>query len=106
MGGACVKAGAAQWALLYEKNPELYRYHERREQEFREFIESADLRPLRSGPEQVALDRKQGTCPRDGNDLTRVSSAQKRDLVTDVCPACRGIWLDGGELKKLLESSS
>ena len=24
------------------------------------------------------------------------------DILIDVCPSCRGVWLDGGELEKLL----
>ena len=26
---------------------------------------------------------------------------EKDDLVIDVCPQCRGVWLDAGELEKL-----
>lgn len=63
---------------------------------------SADLRPLRGGRDQTALDRQRGQCPRDGKNLTRVCSTRDSAVVVDVCPVCRGIWLDGGELKKLL----
>ena len=28
--------------------------------------------------------------------------SQERKVMLDACPACRGIWLDGGELKALL----
>lgn len=28
--------------------------------------------------------------------------ANRRGVLIDVCPECRGIWLDGGELDKLL----
>lgn len=37
-GGFCVKAGQAQFALLLEKFPERYAYHETREQEIRAFL--------------------------------------------------------------------
>jgi len=37
-GGFCVKAGQAQFALLYEKFPERYKYHEAKEQEMRELL--------------------------------------------------------------------
>lgn len=50
-GGFCVKAGQAQFALLLHHLPERYAYHERREQEFREFIgkDVAILRDRRGG---------------------------------------------------------
>jgi hypothetical protein len=35
-GGFCCKAGQASFALLLERHPDRYRYHERREQELRE----------------------------------------------------------------------
>ena len=37
-GGACVKAGQASWRLLLEQMPDRYRYHEKKEQEFRDWI--------------------------------------------------------------------
>lgn len=27
---------------------------------------------------------------------------ERRGVLIDVCPECRGVWLDGGELDKLL----
>ena len=40
------------------------------------------------------------TCPRCSNELR----AQRKDGVEiDACPQCRGIWLDRGELDRLLE---
>lgn len=39
-------------------------------------------------------------CPRcDSADLLE---RERAELVVDVCPACRGVWLDRGELEKLL----
>lgn len=37
-GGFCVKAGMGQMAHLYKRIPERYLYHEKKEQEFQEFI--------------------------------------------------------------------
>jgi len=50
-GGFCVKAGQAQFELLLREMPERYAYHERREQEFRDFIgkDVAILRDRRGG---------------------------------------------------------
>jgi len=33
--------------------------------------------------------------------LLRVMSRRNRVVVMDVCPSCRGIWLDGGEIQLL-----
>ena len=41
------------------------------------------------------------TCP----DITLVM-ADRQGIEIDYCPACRGIWLDRGELDKLLERSA
>lgn len=42
-------------------------------------------------------------CPIDGTEL-RISDRQGIEI--DYCPKCRGIWLDRGELDKLLERSA
>jgi Zn-finger nucleic acid-binding protein len=38
-------------------------------------------------------------CPVDGNTLL---IAERHDVEIDYCPNCRGVWLDRGELDKLL----
>ena len=43
------------------------------------------------------------TCPRCQTDLT-ISGRQGIEI--DVCPKCRGVWLDRGELDKLVERAS
>lgn len=41
-------------------------------------------------------------CPVDGSDL----QVMDRDGVeVDQCPQCRGVWLDRGELEKIIERS-
>lgn len=42
-------------------------------------------------------------CPTDGSEL-RISDRQGIEI--DYCPQCRGIWLDRGELDKLLERNA
>lgn len=39
------------------------------------------------------------------NDTTLVMT-ERQGVEIDYCPACRGIWLDRGELDKLLEKAS
>jgi hypothetical protein len=42
-------------------------------------------------------------CPVDGTEL-RVSDRQGVEI--DYCPKCRGVWLDRGELDKVLERTA
>jgi Zn-finger nucleic acid-binding protein len=42
-------------------------------------------------------------CPIDGTEL-RISDRQGIEI--DYCPQCRGIWLDRGELDKLLDRNA
>lgn len=39
-------------------------------------------------------------CP---NDNTAMQEIDRNGVRIDVCPQCRGVWLDRGELEKLLE---
>ncbi len=39
-------------------------------------------------------------CPVDGTTLTM---ADRSGVEIDYCPQCRGVWLDRGELDKILE---
>ena len=39
------------------------------------------------------------TCP---NDNTGMQEINRNGVLIDVCPQCRGVWLDRGELEKLL----
>jgi Zn-finger nucleic acid-binding protein len=42
-------------------------------------------------------------CPTDGSTLTM---AERSGIEIDYCPQCRGVWLDRGELDKLIERSA
>lgn len=41
-------------------------------------------------------------CPIDGADLIMTD---RRGIEIDYCPKCRGVWLDRGELDKIIERS-
>ena len=56
---------------------------------------------LSRGGSHAQLDGKKGSCPRDGSELLRVYSSVDRSVILDACADCRGMWLDGGEFKKL-----
>ena len=42
-------------------------------------------------------------CPIDGATLTM---AERSGIEIDYCPACHGVWLDRGELNKMIERAS
>lgn len=37
---------------------------------------------------------------------TRMRLYEKSGVEVDVCPSCKGVWLDRGELEKILEAES
>lgn len=42
-------------------------------------------------------------CPIDDSDLVM---SERQGIEIDYCPKCRGVWLDRGELDKLIERAS
>jgi Zn-finger nucleic acid-binding protein len=42
------------------------------------------------------------TCPNDESPMTTV---ERSGVQFDMCPTCRGVWLDRGELEKLMAAS-
>ena len=42
-------------------------------------------------------------CPIDGVDLMM---SERHGIEIDYCPQCRGVWLDRGELDKIIEKSA
>lgn len=43
------------------------------------------------------------TCPVDG---TKLVPMERSGIEIDHCPTCRGVWLDRGELDKIIERSA
>ena len=39
-------------------------------------------------------------CPTDGTSLRRI---ERSGVHVDACPSCRGVWLDRGELDRIVE---
>lgn len=39
-------------------------------------------------------------CPNCNTGMTQI---QRSEIEIDICPQCRGVWLDRGELEKLLQ---
>ncbi len=42
-------------------------------------------------------------CPTDGTELLM---SDRQGIEIDFCPTCRGVWLDRGELDKIIERSA
>lgn len=42
-------------------------------------------------------------CP---NDNSPMQTLERTGVQFDMCPTCRGVWLDRGELEKLMEASA
>src|SRR5690606_31320136 len=42
-------------------------------------------------------------CP---NDNTAMQTLERSGVQFDMCPSCRGVWLDRGELEKLMEQAT
>jgi Zn-finger nucleic acid-binding protein len=42
-------------------------------------------------------------CPLDGTTLVM---SERQNVEIDYCPTCRGVWLDRGELDKIIERSN
>ncbi len=42
-------------------------------------------------------------CPVDG---TQLVMSERQGIEIDYCPSCRGVWLDRGELDKIIERSA
>lgn len=42
-------------------------------------------------------------CPNDSASMTSVS---RNGVEFDMCPSCRGVWLDRGELEKLIAANA
>jgi len=42
-------------------------------------------------------------CP---NDNSAMQTLERSGVQFDMCPACRGVWLDRGELEKLMEDAA
>lgn len=48
-------------------------------------------------------DMQSMTCPVDGTVLVM---SDRQGIEIDYCPTCRGVWLDRGELDKIIERSA
>ncbi|MCA8924049.1 MAG: zf-TFIIB domain-containing protein [Planctomycetes bacterium] len=56
---------------------------------------------IMTGDDDGGHDQRVASCPRDGTRLVRVRSIRNSAIVIDTCTKCRGIWLDGGEFRRI-----
>jgi len=52
-------------------------------------------------PNQKALDKKEGVCPKCKSRLTKKDAPKKAGFKMDICDQCKGVWLDSAEIDKL-----
>jgi uncharacterized protein len=62
-----------------------------------------DERPLLISEPQPFFGRNAMKCPVDDTELVM---SDRQGIEIDYCPKCRGVWLDRGELDKIIERSS
>src|SRR3546814_20001573 len=65
------------------------------------------LQPSASHQERLTMRNQQDvasmSCPVDGTGLVM---SERQGIEIDYCPTCRGVWLDRGELDKIIERST
>ena len=62
-----------------------------------------EFRKVPEAEEQI----KRITCPKclTSRTMEKVESDRDKKVTMDICPDCRGIWLDGGELEAIRQES-
>lgn len=61
------------------------------------------LAALLPGKDEEDHDHQAGACPRHQVTLLKVLSLRNREVAVETCPVCQGIWLDGGEFRRIRE---
>jgi Zn-finger nucleic acid-binding protein len=62
-------------------------------------VKGADSGPFGRESGRAALGGR--CCPRDGKLLLEIKHPQRTDVLIEVCPGCKGVLLDAGELRQL-----
>ncbi len=62
-------------------------------------VQGADAGPFGRESARAALGDR--VCPRDKRELMEIKHPQRPDVVIEICPSCRGVLLDAGELRQL-----
>lgn len=62
-------------------------------------VEGADAGPFGRESARAALGDR--VCPRDQRELLEIKHPQRPDVTIEICPACRGVLLDAGELRQI-----
>ena len=61
-------------------------------------LDNMETKIMRSGEPAAGM-----LCPLDN---TALVMSERQGIEIDYCPTCRGVWLDRGELDKIIERSS
>jgi hypothetical protein len=105
-GGACVKAGIAQWAHLLQVLPERYRWHEEQERRLRRVLRKniSILEDRRGGKRRPMTLRLLRWRVEKGHLQTRSPKGGNRDILQDTSWACT--CFIGAQLESPLEASA
>ena len=58
--------------------------------------------PLWAESEKVTASAGERLCPKCNDSMSVINYAGYADIPIDMCPICQGVWLDKGELKKIV----
>ncbi|MFT3685436.1 MAG: zf-TFIIB domain-containing protein [Phycisphaerales bacterium] len=67
-------------------------------------VKEADAGPFGRESGRMALGGRR--CPRDGRELLEIKHPSRPDVLIEVCPGCKGVLLDAGELRQIKGASS
>ena len=56
---------------------------------------------VRSSETPMTMDYKTALCPVCGQVLSKIPDTKAVGIILDQCPSCKGLWLDGGEFKRV-----
>lgn len=69
--------------------------------EVKKLVRSGGQPPLQEPPDEPLFQDGSALCSCSGVPMNTVT---REGVRVDVCPACRAIWFDGGELQRLIEA--
>jgi hypothetical protein len=73
--------------------------HDKEKADENRFIAERERLALEKLRQQQAVTAVRGLCPRDG---TKLVTRKEHGVEVDTCPACRGLWIDKGELEAMV----
>lgn len=88
--------------VMLHKDPETGGYW-LRQGELEALTEAQETPVLEVHTGETLREHKGRFCPEDNTALMEFEFEGHSGVKLDICPTCKGIWLDGGEITKLME---